>query len=63
MAALAKRTRTPIEVVKHLYDQEIAELQSKSVVKNFIAPGDHISTRLMAAHSASATTEAPIEPG
>jgi Protein of unknown function (DUF3562) len=36
VAALAKRTRTPIEVVKHLYDQEIAELQSKSVAKNFI---------------------------
>jgi Protein of unknown function (DUF3562) len=36
VAALASRTRTSVEVVKHLYDEEIAELQSTSVVKNFI---------------------------
>jgi hypothetical protein len=36
VAALAQKTRTSIEVVKHLYDEEIAELQSKSTVKNFI---------------------------
>jgi hypothetical protein len=36
VAALAQRTRTPIEIVRHLYDQELAELRSKSTVKNFL---------------------------
>jgi Protein of unknown function (DUF3562) len=52
-AALARRTRTPIEVVKHLYAQEIAELQSKSTVKNFIdvIAGRRVKQRLMAPDS------------
>ena len=36
VAALAQKTHTPIEVVKHLYDEELADLESKSTVKSFI---------------------------
>ena len=36
VAALAHKTRTPIDVVRHIYDEELAELDSKSTVKNFI---------------------------
>ena len=50
VAALAQKTRTSIEVVKRLYDEEIAELQSKSTVKNFIGviAGRRVRQRLMA---------------
>jgi Protein of unknown function (DUF3562) len=36
VAALAQKTHTPIEVVKHLYDEELADLQANSAVKSFI---------------------------
>jgi Protein of unknown function (DUF3562) len=36
VTALAQRTHIPIEIVRHLYDQELAELRSKSTVKNFL---------------------------
>lgn len=36
VAALARKTHTPIEDVRHLYDEELANLQAKSAVKNFI---------------------------
>jgi hypothetical protein len=49
-AALSQKTRTPIEVVKHLYDEETSELQSKSTVKNFIGviADRRVRQRLMA---------------
>lgn len=36
VSAIARKTRTPVEVVKHLYDKEFAELKSNSAVKNFL---------------------------
>ena len=36
IAALAHKTHTPIDVVKHLYNEELADLESKSAVKKFI---------------------------
>jgi Protein of unknown function (DUF3562) len=64
VAALARRTRTSVEVVKHLYDAEIAELQSTSVVKNFIdvIARRRVKQRLMTADSASRQARL-IEPG
>jgi hypothetical protein len=34
--ALARETRTPVEVIRTLYDQEVADLESTANVKNFI---------------------------
>jgi len=50
VAALAQKTRTSIKVVTHLYDEEIAELQAKSTVKNFIGviASRRVRQRLMA---------------
>jgi hypothetical protein len=36
VAALAHNACAPVEVVKSFYDEELAELQSKSKVKKFI---------------------------
>lgn len=50
-AALVRKTRAPIELIKRLYDEEIAELQSKSSVKHFIKviAGRRVRQRLAAA--------------
>ena len=37
VASLAQQTQTPTHVVKRLYAQEIAALQSNARVKNFIS--------------------------
>ena len=49
IASLARKTSTPIEVVRHLYDEERAELQGTSSVKNFIdvIAGRRVRERLM----------------
>jgi hypothetical protein len=49
VTALARKTRAPVEVVKRLYTEELAELQSKSTVKNFISviAGRRVKERLM----------------
>jgi predicted nucleic acid-binding protein len=36
VSALAMKARVPREFVQHLYDEEMAELESASIVKNFI---------------------------
>jgi hypothetical protein len=36
LLALARETRTPVEVVRTFYDQELAGLESEATVKNFI---------------------------
>lgn len=36
VAALAQRTRTPMDVVKYLYDEERAKLRLNSAVRGFI---------------------------
>ena len=36
IAALAKETHTSHEVVKHIYDEEMAALHANASVKNFI---------------------------
>ena len=36
IATLAERTRTPPEVVRDLYDQEVAALGASAKVRNFI---------------------------
>ena len=36
VSAIARKTHTPVDVVKHLYDEELAELQSNSSVKSFL---------------------------
>ena len=36
VTAPAQKTHTPIDVVRHIYDEELAELDSTSTVKNFI---------------------------
>jgi hypothetical protein len=48
VSAIARKTRTPIEVVKHLYDEEFAELKSNSAVKNFleVIAGRRVKERL-----------------
>jgi hypothetical protein len=58
IAALAKQTQTAQEIVKHLYDEEIAVLHAVAAVKNFIGviAGRRVKQRLIAlkgtAHSA-----------
>lgn len=48
IASLAKATDTAPDVVKHLYDEEIAKLRAKSNVKNFIGviAGRRVKERL-----------------
>jgi len=50
IAALAKVTRSAPEVVKQIYDEEIAALHSNAKVKNFvgIVAGRRVKRRLMA---------------
>ena len=52
VSVLARKTRAPIELIKRLYDEEIAELQSKSSVKHFIEviAGRRVRQRLVAAN-------------
>ena len=37
LATLARKTFTPVDVVRHIYDEELARLESTAVVKNFIS--------------------------
>ena len=48
IASLAKETDTAPDVVKHLYDEEIAKLRARSNVKNFIGviAGRRVKERL-----------------
>jgi Protein of unknown function (DUF3562) len=59
VAALARKTQTPIDVVRHIYDEELADLDSKSAVKNFIEviAGRRVRNRLL--RLASETVRAP----
>jgi tRNA U54 and U55 pseudouridine synthase Pus10 len=52
MDALARKTHAPVEVVRRLYDEELAELQSNSKVKNFIEviAGRRVKERLNGSH-------------
>jgi hypothetical protein len=48
VATLAQKTHAPVEVVKRLYAEELAELEAKSAVKSFIAviAGRRVKERL-----------------
>jgi hypothetical protein len=48
VSALAVKARVPREFVQHLYDEEMAELESTSSVKNFInlIAGNRVRQRL-----------------
>jgi len=50
--ALAKKTHAPVEVVRRLYNEELAELQSNSKVKAFIEviAGRRVKERLLGLH-------------
>lgn len=50
VASLANQTQAPLEVVKRLYDEEMAALQANAKVKNFIGviAGRRVKTQLMA---------------
>lgn len=47
--ALAAQTNSPIEIVEHLYDQEMATLQATASVKKFIEviAGRRVKRRLL----------------
>jgi hypothetical protein len=49
VSALATKARVPRELVQHLYDEEIADLQSTSNVKKFIdvIAGNRVKQRLV----------------
>lgn len=49
VSALAAKARVPRELVQHLYDEEIADLQSTSTVKKFIdvIAGNRVKQRLV----------------
>jgi Protein of unknown function (DUF3562) len=53
IGALARKTDTPIKVVRQLYKQEITELQSNSTVKTFISviTGRRVMQRLLSARN------------
>jgi hypothetical protein len=48
VAAIARKTHTPVDLVKHLYDEELAELRSHSAVKGFldVIAGRRVKERL-----------------
>jgi hypothetical protein len=48
VSAIARKTHTPVDVVKNLYDEELAELQSNSAVKSFldVIAGRRVKERL-----------------
>ena len=50
--ALARKAHTPVEVVRRLYDAELAELQANSKVKRFIQviAGKRVKERLIRSH-------------
>jgi Protein of unknown function (DUF3562) len=54
--ALARKTHAPVEVVRRLYDEELAELQSNSKVKSFIEviAGRRVKERLIGSHPLAA---------
>jgi Protein of unknown function (DUF3562) len=54
IASLAHQMDTNRELVKHLYDEEIAALREKATVKNFIGviAGRRVKQRLRALRSA-----------
>jgi hypothetical protein len=64
VAALADKSRTPIDVVRHIYDEELAELDSKSTVKNFIEviAGRRVKERLRRGASDSEFEGPPGDP-
>lgn len=49
VSTLAARARVPREFVQRLYDEEVAELESTSTVKNFISliAGKRVRRRLL----------------
>jgi len=49
VSALATKARVPREFVQHLYDAEMADLESTSTVKNFInvIAGNRVRQRLV----------------
>jgi hypothetical protein len=57
VTALALRSQTPMDVVRHIYDEELAELDSMSTVKNFIEviASRRVKDRLLRLASESAT--------
>jgi hypothetical protein len=48
VSAIARKTHTPVDVVKHLYDEELADLRSHSAVKGFlhVIAGRRVKERL-----------------
>ncbi|HEY2339810.1 MAG TPA: DUF3562 domain-containing protein [Steroidobacteraceae bacterium] len=63
IAALADETRTDEAVVQCLYEEELAALDAKSSVKNFIGviAARRVRERLTAARSPSRPAKAPSE--
>jgi hypothetical protein len=61
IAALARKTHTAQDVVKHLYDQEIALLHAEAAVKNFIGiiAGRRVKRRLNALKSTAQSLQGP----
>jgi hypothetical protein len=61
VAALAQKTHTPIEVVKQLYDAELADLLANSAVKGFIdvIAGRRVKEHLRRSPSRRAKRTAP----
>jgi Protein of unknown function (DUF3562) len=60
IAALAQQTRSAHDVVKDLYDQEIAALYAEAKVRNFIGiiAGRRVKQRLKALRSAAGSKQA-----
>jgi hypothetical protein len=48
VSAIAWKTHTPVAVVKHLYEEELADLESNSAVKGFldVIAGRRVKERL-----------------
>jgi hypothetical protein len=53
LSAIARKTHTPVEVVRHLYAEELAELEANSAVKSFLGviAGRRVKERLRGARS------------
>jgi hypothetical protein len=61
ISALAKQTDTAKEVVRHLYDEELAALHAHAKVPNFIGviAGRRVKQRLRALHRAAPAKRVP----
>lgn len=53
ITALAAQTRAPVDIVRHLYEEELAALDAEATVKNFIGiiAGRRVKQRLRALHT------------